>query len=132
MEYREREKQKHEAWKVLWDKNEKLDAKGRALLILIEAHYFRAAEQIDSLPKVKRLSALSRIQGNRNIVGMPLIFKVYAGHWLHANVGTIWPDAVTPEVVSLLRLWGYKAEKSPFMQKGMTGYTFPARKKRIK
>lgn len=90
MDYYEREKRKAEAWKLLSAEDTSLTIKARALLLLIEAHYWRAREHLEARPKAEQ----RRIHGKRYCRGYELDIDVYTRHWLHAN-----GDRMPPEVV---------------------------------
>ena len=114
MDYYEREQQKSEAWKLLAAKDTSLTIKAQALLRVIEAHYWRALEHLDALPR----AAQRRIHGKRYSPGYQLDIDVYTRHWLHAN-----GDRIAPEVVECVReLWHYEPEQSRFLAKGYSIY----------
>ena len=115
MDYHEREKRKAEAWKLLSAEDTSLTIKAQALLLLIEAHYWRAREHLEARPKAEQ----RRIHGKRYCRGYELDIDVYTRHWLHAN-----GDRMPPEVVQCVRdQWYYEPEQSPFLAKNQTSYS---------
>lgn len=117
MEYKELEQQKAEAWRLLGDVGASQTIKAQALLRVIEAHYLRARDHLESLPK----SEQRRIHGRRYYHRYRLDIDVYTRHWLYAN-GHI----ISQEVVDAVRReWGYEPESSPFLAKGKTSYAIP-------
>jgi hypothetical protein len=54
MDYHEREQQKIEAQRLLTAEDTSLEIKAQALLRIIEAHYWRAREHLESQPKALR------------------------------------------------------------------------------
>lgn len=117
MDYNDREQQKTEAWRLLEAKETSLTIKAQALLRVIDAHYWRAREHFETLPRSKQ----RRIHGKRYCPGYELDIDVYTRHWLHAN-----GDMIAPEVVECVReQWGYKPEPSRFLAKGKTSYAIP-------
>jgi len=115
MDYHEREKRKAEAWKLLSAEDTNLTIKAQALLLLIDAHYWRAREHLEAMPKADQ----RRIHGKRYCRGYELDIDVYTRHWLHAN-----GDRMPPEVVQCVQdQWYYKPEQSPFLAKGQTSYS---------
>lgn len=117
MEYHEREQQKTEAWRLLADKETSLTIKAQALLRIIDAHYWRAREHLESMPR----SVQRRIHGKRYLPCYQLDIDVYTRHWLHAN-----GDRISPEVIECVRNeLGYEPEPSKFLAKGKTSYAIP-------
>lgn len=115
MGYHERERQKAEAWPIVRDVEAPLPRRAWALLQVIDAHYQRAFEGLESLPKVQQ----RQIHGKRYTPGYQLDIDVYTRHWLYAN-----GDAVSPEVVDAVReIYHYEPEQSKFLPKGQTSYS---------
>jgi len=118
LKYHERERQKHKARAVLNDPEANLFKKSRALLLVIEAHYWRAREHLEAWSK----SAQRRVHGKRYCPGYQLDIDVYTRHWLFTN-----GDSEDQEVVTYLReQCGYYPEPSRFLPKGRTSYTMTA------
>lgn len=114
MNYHEREQQKAEAWQLLESAEESLETKARALLLVIDAHYWRAREHLEALPMAKQ----RRIHGKRYCSGYELSVDVYTRHWLHAN-----GNRIAPEVMQAVReQWYYEPEASKFLEQGKTIY----------
>ena len=61
MDYAEREQQKAEAWRLIAGEGNSLAIKAQALLRVIEAHYWRAREHLEVLPRAVQ----RRIHGKR-------------------------------------------------------------------
>lgn len=117
MDYLEREQQKSEAWTLLAAEDTSLPIKAQALLRVIDAHYWRAREHIEALPR----AAQRRIHGKRYCPGYQLDIDVYTRHWLHAN-----GDRIASDVVDFVReQWSYEPEPSRFLAKGETSYAIP-------
>lgn len=119
MSYREREQQKTEAWRVLADESASLTLKADALLRVIDAHYWRAREQLEAKPR----SVQKRIHGKRYSPGYKLDIDVYTQHWLHANGHRISPDVIE----TVREQWHYEPEQSRFLAKDQTSYAIPGR-----
>lgn len=114
MDYAEREQQKAEAWREIRDPETSLDIKAEALYRVIEAHYWRAREDLGSRPEAEQRLILGKFY----YPGCHLDVPVYARHWLHAN-----GDLVAPEVIeAFCERFHYKPERSQFLPEGMTSY----------
>jgi len=117
MDYHDLDKQKAEAWRLLASEETSLPIKAQALLRVIDVHYWRAREHLESRPR----SEQRRIHGKRYSPGYQLDIDVYTRHWLHAN-----GDSIAPEVVEYVReQWYYEPEQSKFLAKGQTSYAIP-------
>ena len=117
MNYHEREQQKTEAWRMLADESVSLTLKAQALLRVIEAHYWRAREQLEANPR----SVQRRIHGKRYSPGYQLDIDAYTRHWLHANGHRIAPDVIE----TVREQWHYEPEPSRFLAKDQTSYAIP-------
>ena len=118
MEYAEREAMKHEAWKVINSKDANIRAKAWGVLKVIEAHYWRAREDLESMPK----AAQRRIHGKRYCPGYQLDIDVYTRHWLVANKSI----PISYEVIQHVKSeFGYDPEESKFLHPGQTSYRLP-------
>lgn len=123
MEYAEQEAIKTEAWKVINSKLENIDAKALATLQIIEAHYWRAREDLEAMPK----AAQRRIHGTRYCPGYSLNIDVYTRHWLAANKSIPIPYEVIQHVKSK---FGYDPQESKFLLHGQASYMLPNAKLR--
>ena len=118
MEYAEREAMKHKAWKVINSKDANIHAKAWGVLKVIEAHYWRAREDLESMPK----AAQRRIHGKRYCPGYHLDIDVYTRHWLVANKSI----PISYEVIQHVKSeFGYDPEESKFLHPGQTSYRLP-------
>ena len=120
MEYEQREKQKDEAWRILRSPEVGTPGKAQALLRIIEAHYWRALESIDSMTEKER----RMLHGKNYCRGYVLELDTYTRHWLHSNSGIV----TDPAIIEYIRTeWRYEPEPSPFMAQGNTYYSMPPR-----
>jgi hypothetical protein len=118
MEYAEREAMKTEAWKVINSKDANIHAKAWGVLKVIEAHYWRAREDLEAMPK----AAQRRIHGKRYCPGHLLDIDVYTRHWLAANKSI----PISYEVIQHVKSeFGYEPEESKFLHPGQTSYMLP-------
>lgn len=115
MNYEEREDAKRSAWAVLGDQKADLHTKAMYALRLIEAHYWRAKEDVDrSKAEFRR-----RVHGMRYSHFYELDIDVYTRHWLWANADRLLPPGVADEIA---RCWGYEPEQHKMLRKGMSMY----------
>jgi len=121
MQYAEREALKTKAWKAINSKETEISEKAWGMLAIIEAHYWRAREDLEAMPK----TAQRRIHGKRYLPGYQLDIDVYTRHWLASNTcltsNTCIP--IPSEVIEHVKTKGYYTpEKSKFLQPGQTSY----------
>ena len=116
MKYEEREALKTNAWKAINTKNTSISEKAHGALDVIEAHYWRAREDLEAMPK----SVQRRIHGKRYCPGYKLDINVYVRHWLASNTNRI---PIPIEVVEYVKkVFNYDPEVSKFLQPGQTSY----------
>lgn len=115
MDHREREDLKSRAWPIVHDKSKSLDARARALLQVMESHYWRARSGLDG----STLAVQKKVHGKRYCRGYKLDVDVYTRHWMHSNRDI----QVDPQVMAYIRdEIGYKPEQSDFLPDGHTSY----------
>lgn len=117
IEHVEREKIKSHAWSVVGNEEYSIESRARALLKIIEMHYWRAREGLQGRP----VSALKKIYGKRYCKGYKLDIDVYTRHWMHANrnnIGSRHPE----EMEYICKKLGYEPEASRYLPDGMTCY----------
>ena len=115
-DYHEREDMKSECYKACLATD---DPSAQARFIvngLIEAHYWRAREALENLPKPK--IHLKKIIGKKYYPGCVLEFDDYATHWLWAN-----GDRQNPEAIKKIEeIYHYKAKQNKYLTKGYSQY----------
>jgi len=117
LEYPERE-----APHVLHDPASSVPAKAGAVLRWCEAHYGRAAEDLERAPVAFR----RKVHGRRYCRGYALELDTYTRHWL-AAVTYGGNSHVSPEVLrSLADTYGYHPVRSAYLPPGRTLYINPA------
>lgn len=119
MDYQEREEMKADAWQCIRSEYAGLSHKAYALFRLIEAHYWRAKEQLEDMPASFR----RRVHGKRYSKSYELEIDIYTRHWLAANRNIPVGDDVFEYVINEL---GYKPEPSKFLPAGSTSYREPS------
>ena len=113
MGYREREDIKHAAWLVLQDDSACPQEKAKNALLLIEAHYWRAAEAIDKSDAPFRRAVLGAFNTGRR-----LEIGAYARHWMWAN-----GHLMTGRVRRIITMeFGYEPTKHAMLPKGRSMY----------
>ena len=89
---------------------------------LIKAHYWRAREDIETLPKAKLTAKLKKIRGKNYYSGYVLDFDHYAENWLWAN-GYRTDLMDTGVLKEIENIFGYKPKESKYMGKGYSYYS---------
>lgn len=119
MDYFEREEMKAEAWHCLGSELLSINEKAYALFRIIEAHYWRAREQLDDMPASFR----RRVHGKRYSKFYELEIDIYTRNWLAANQNIPVGQDVFEYVINEL---GYKPVPSKYLPVGSTSYREPA------
>lgn len=119
MDYYEREEMKAEAWECIRSEYTSIEEKAYALFRIIEAHYWRAKEQLADMPASFR----RRVHGKRYSKSYELEIDIYTRHWLAANKNMPVGNDVIEYLINEL---GYKPEPSKFLPIGATSYRYPA------
>lgn len=118
MDYYEREEIKGIAWGLLRGEQSSLDEKACAIFMIIDAHYWRAREQLDDMPASFR----RRVHGKRYTKGYELDIDVYTRNWLAANKNI---PGCQDAVEHFMKSTGYAPEASKFLPDGATSYKEP-------
>lgn len=118
MDYFQREASKSHAWNCIGSEQTSIEEKACALLRIIEAHYWRAREQLADMPASFR----RRVHGKRYSKSYELDIYIYARHWLAANRNIPVGQDVFEYVINE---FGYKPEPSRFLPNGATSYREP-------
>lgn len=116
MDYLEREELKQDAWNVINSK-ESPRKKAWAALDLIEAHYWRALEALNALPKPMQ----RKIYGKRYYPPHQLEIDEYTCHWLASNGERLIPHPVLQALYAEFPC--YKPKKHRYLPIGCTIYT---------
>ena len=119
LDYHQRETLKSEAWAVLAQTDYPMHERARALLHVIEAHYWRARAALELEPR----SFQRRVHGKRYCRGYRLSIDVYTRHWLAANGSRVKEQDVVAHVIAE---W-YRPENSRFLPYGASMYREPAK-----
>ncbi len=118
MNYEERESFKSDAWDIINSKDSNIHLRAYGVLNVIEAHYYRALEFLELMPKI----AQRRIYGKRYCPGYVMSIDVYTRHWLAANKHI----PVKYGVMKYLKdEFGYEPEESKFLPTGRSIYILP-------
>lgn len=92
--------------------------KASALLMRIDAHYWRALKHLENTKR--KAYFLKKIRGKKYYTGYELDIDDYTRHWLSANGGNYDPALIE----CLESNWGYKAEKNKYLPEGYSIYRF--------
>jgi hypothetical protein len=113
--YQQRETLKSEGWAIVAAVGLHIHFRANALLAVIEAHYWRADEVLQTQP----LAFRRRVHGRRYSPGYELDIDVYTKHWLWANGAKVKEQDVVKFVQDE---FGYQPERSRFLPEGRTIY----------
>jgi hypothetical protein len=112
--YLDRERLKEEAWAMVAS-DEPLHARASALMLVIQAHHWRAIEHLEGCSKQFQ----RQVQGKRYRPGCRLDFDLYVRNWLWASGPSSQEQDVLRYVVDEM---GYQPERNRFMPHGASYY----------
>lgn len=115
MPYKQRENIKKIGWEA-YHRDTTPDEKAYGLLMVIDSHYWRAREFLESNPKKK--SFLKKLLPKKYSPGYELDIDHYTPHWMFSM-----KKFISQHVLDVLESkYGYKMEGSPYLPEGMTVY----------
>lgn len=110
LSYEEQENLKRAGWTRLIQ-GATPEEKAHGVLMIIDAHYWRARVDLEAQPKAFQ----RRVYGRSYSPGHRLDIDVYVRHWLAAN-----GHRIDPVVLATLKtVWGYEPKPSRFLPAGI-------------